>query len=239
LIASSKPLVVLVPGMGNTARLWSAQVSVLSRDAEVVVVDYVGAESTREMTDRVLAQVPDGRFSLVGFSLGATIALDLVGRAAERVERLAFISASPFADSDQAIKERQSLIAQAGKNYDAVLDGMSRFIVCPEGPLAGAARDTVVTMGQELGSVEFCRQQKAAMQRPDMRATLATIRCPVRILCGANDQVTPISGNRYIAEHISGATLEILDQSGHLLPLERPSEVNEFLLAWLNADRVG
>jgi pimeloyl-ACP methyl ester carboxylesterase len=65
-----KPVVVLIPGMGNNARIWSAQVDELSEDYEVIVADYCGAVSIDEMADRVLLQVPAGSFSLVGFSLG-------------------------------------------------------------------------------------------------------------------------------------------------------------------------
>jgi len=236
LTTNDKPVVVLVPGMGNTAQLWSAQFSELSEMCTVVVADYTGAKSIQKMADRVLEQVPEGRFSLVGFSLGGYIALNLVGRVAERIERLAFISASPFADSEQAIKQRESLIEQAHANYKVVLENMGRFIVCADGPLARETRKTVATMGIELGVDEFCRQQRAAMQRPDAREQLSSIRCPVRVLCGADDRVTPVSGNRYLAEHVPGATLQVLEQSGHLLPLERPTEVSAFLHDWLLAD---
>jgi pimeloyl-ACP methyl ester carboxylesterase len=222
--------------MGNNARLWSAQVGELSGDYEVIVADYSGAESIGEMADRVLLQVPEGAFSLVGFSLGGYIALNLVGRIAERIERLALISASPFADSDDVIKQRQLLIAQAKEDYDSLLAGMGKFIVCPDGPLAGETREAVAVMGKQLGVEEFCRQQRAAMRRPDSREELSSIRLPVRVLCGAKDRVTPVSGNRYLAEHIPGASLQVLEDTGHLLPLERPAEVSGFLKEWLQRD---
>ena len=232
----TKPVVVLIPGMGNNDRLWSAQVSDLSSDYAVIVGSYSGAASIDEMADRVLAQVPPGFFSLVGFSLGGYIALNLMGRVAERIDRLALISASPFADSEQAVGQRESLIQKALQDFDTVLADMGRFIVCEEGPLAGETRDVIELMGKELGLEEFCRQQKAAMQRGGARPQLATIKCPVRVFCGAEDRVTPVSGNRYLADHIPGATLQVQEQSGHLLPLERPAEVSAFLRGWLSIE---
>lgn len=229
----ARSVVVLVPGMGNNARLWSAQADELSGDYEVIVADYSGAESIDEMADRVLRQVPEGSFSLVGFSLGCYIALNLVGRVAERIDRLALISASPFADSDEVIKQRERLIEQAKEDYDSVLEGMGKFIVCPDGPLASEIRAAVTVMGKELGVEEFCRQQRAAMRRPDSCEQLSSIRLPVRVLCGAKDPVTPASGNRYIADRIPGASLQVLEDTGHLLPLERPAEVTDFLKKWM------
>lgn len=235
-MARPLPVVVLVPGMGNNARLWSAQVEELSANYEVVVGDYVGATSIEEMADRVLAQLPAGSFSLVGFSLGGYVAFNLVGRVAERIERLALISASPFADTQDVVRQREHLIGKAREVYDSVLVEMGKFIVYPEGPCARETRDVVRLMGKELGVDEFCRQQRAAMQRPDCRDILASIRCPVQVLCGAEDKVTPRSGNRYLADHIPGATIQVLEKTGHLLPLERPAEVSDFLLTWLQAD---
>lgn len=231
--ANARPTVVLIPGMGNTALLWSAQVDALSADYEVVVPGYEGAESIDAMAEKVLAQIPAASFSLVGFSLGAYIALHLVRRHAERMDRLALISASPFADTGQVIADRERLIAQALENYDGVLEGIGRFIVCPDGPRAREARDAVTTMGRELGVDEFCRQQRVASERPDARELLPAIRVPTLVLCGAEDPVTPPGGNRYLAEHIPGASLQVLEKTGHLLPLERPQEVNRSLADWM------
>ena len=228
-----KPVIVLIPGMGNNARIWTAQVDELSGDYEVIIGDYLGAESIAEMADRVLTQIPTGSFSLVGFSLGGYIAISIVARAGERIERLAFISSSPYADSEQAIKQREFLIDKALQDYESVLRDMGQFVVFADGPHAEHTREVLMIMGQELGVEEFCRQQRAAMTRLDCREQLGSIRCPVRVLCGQEDPVTPVSGNRYIGDNIQGASLRVVEDAGHLLPLERPAEVNGFLRDWL------
>ena len=55
LTESTDAAVVLVPGLGNNARLWRSQVEALSNDREIIVADYSGAESIDEMADRALA----------------------------------------------------------------------------------------------------------------------------------------------------------------------------------------
>jgi pimeloyl-ACP methyl ester carboxylesterase len=230
---NAKPVVVLIPGMGNNARIWSDQVNELFDDYCVITPDYSGAESIEEMADRVLAQVPAGSFSLVGFSLGGYIALSIIDRVEERIERLALISSSPYADSEEAIRQREFLIGKALQDYDSVLEDMGNFVVFGDGPNAEHTREMLKIMGHELGVEEFCHQQRAAMMRPDCREQLGSIRCPVRVLCGENDPVTPVSGNRYLADNIRGASLQIVGDCGHLLPLERPAEVNRFLRDWL------
>jgi pimeloyl-ACP methyl ester carboxylesterase len=229
----TRTVVVLIPGLGNNARLWTDQVKALSDDHEVIVVDYSGAESIDEMADRVLAQVPTGTLALVGYSLGGYVALRLAARVGERIERLALISSSPYADSEKTIQQRELLITRAVQDYRSLLKDMGQFVVFSDGPNADHAREVLVRMGRELGVEEFCRQQVAAMRRTDSRDLLGSIRCPVQVLCGREDRITPLNCSRHLAENIPGASLEIIDGAGHLLPLERPDEVNRFLHRWL------
>jgi pimeloyl-ACP methyl ester carboxylesterase len=229
----STSTLVLIPGMGNNERLWSAQIELLAPDIDVVVPDYRGATSLPEMSAAVVQQLPPGQVSLLGFSLGAYIALDIVARDPQRVERLALISASPFADTEKIAEQRRHLIVAAERDYEALLDSMGEFIVFADGENAQHTREVLGSMGRELGIEEFCRQQVATMNRKDCTAMLSDIACPCSILCGANDAVTPLSGNQYLADHIQDASIQILQQCGHIVPLERPEETAAFIEEFL------
>ena len=230
--------VVLIPGLGNTEQLWSAQTTALKPHHDVVIPDYRGSESIAEMADTVMELAPEvGPLSLVGFSLGGYIALDIMGRYPERIERLALISSSPYADDEDTKRQRQRLMEKAAEDYAALLKDMTKFIVSPMASRADEARRILVAMGRDLGAEEFCRQQRVAMERQDCRDVLATIQCPTDVLCGSEDPITNVAGNRFIADHIEGATLTIVDGASHLLPLEEPARVTAFLLDWLRRER--
>ena len=221
--------------MGNNERLWSAQLEVLSTDTDVVVPDYHGCTSLSEMSAAVVQQLPPGQISLLGFSLGAYIALDVVAHHPEQVKRLALISASPFADAEKIAQQRRHLIGAAEQDYESLLDSMGNFIVFGDGENAAHTRAVLRTMGQELGVAEFCRQQVATMNRKDCTAMLGEIRSPCRILCGADDAVTPLAGNQYLADHIRDARIQVLERCGHIVPLERPTETTNFINDFLGA----
>ncbi len=235
-MTSTADNIVLIPGLGNTALIWQHQVEALSDFGRVFVPDYRGSESIDAMADSVLDLVPDDDLSLVGFSLGGYIALNIVSRFASRLSRLALISSSPYADNDVTTEQRRRLIEVAGVDYNKLLADMGQFIVSPDGPNAAHARETLITMGEDLGAAEFCRQQEATMVRPDCTQMLAGIDLPTQVLCGEKDIVTPVSGNQFLADHIPGATLEIVEGAGHLLPLESPARVTRFLINWLTAE---
>ena len=233
----SKPhtTVVLIPGMGNTPLLWQAQRESLDSDFNLVLADYRGSSTIEEMADSVLALMPDSPVALAGFSLGGYIALDIVRRYPQRLRQLAFISSSPYADSQAAIEQRHKLIAKSHIDYATLLQDMGKFIIYPKGPNAVEARQCLLEMGLDLGAEEFCRQQNATMQRQDQQELLPMINIPTRVLCGDRDIVTPPAGNQLIADQIPGAKINIIQDSGHLLPLEQPEQVSFFLRKWLSS----
>ena len=90
-------------------------------------------------------------------------------------------------------------------------------------------------MANDSGADVFVRQQTAILGRPDSRPTLAAIACPTVVLVGDSDQPTPPARAREIAEGITGATLVTLAQCGHMSAIERPAEVTEALVVWMQA----
>ncbi|RMD92271.1 MAG: alpha/beta hydrolase, partial [Alphaproteobacteria bacterium] len=70
------------------ARLFAPQTAELSRDHAVQVACITGADSIAALADAVLASAPP-RFALAGLSMGGIVAMEVAGRAPDRVTRLA------------------------------------------------------------------------------------------------------------------------------------------------------
>jgi pimeloyl-ACP methyl ester carboxylesterase len=87
----------------------------------------------------------------------------------------------------------------------------------------------------EAGAAQLIRQNRALMERPDARLHLGAVSCPTLVMCGDSDQLTPPECSREIAALIKGSEFILLPQCGHMLTMERPTEVNAALLAWLAA----
>ncbi len=71
------------------------------------------------------------------------------------------------------------------------------------------------------------------MARPDARTHLASVACPVLVMCGDSDQLTPPDCSREIAALVPSARLVMVPRCGHMLTMEQPQFVNSTLLAWL------
>lgn len=94
-----------------------------------------------------------------------------------------------------------------------------------DGPLAQAIMDMAARVGVEA----YRNQQRALMGRADGRADLVRISCPTLVLCGREDELTPLEVHVEMADAIPGADLVVLGKCGHLSPMERPEAVTSTL----------
>jgi pimeloyl-ACP methyl ester carboxylesterase len=58
---------------------------------------------------------------------------------------------------------------------------------------------------------------------------------PSIVVCGRDDQVTPLELSEEIAAGIKGSRLIMLERCGHVSPLEQPAGVTTALREWLFA----
>lgn len=73
-----------------------------------------------------------------------------------------------------------------------------------------------------------------ACDRFDVLSELESITTPALIVCGGEDLLTPPKYSEFIAEKISNAKLFIVPQSGHMVMLEHPGIVGDFITRFIN-----
>ena len=78
-------------------------------------------------------------------------------------------------------------------------------------------------MADRVGRKAFHRQQQASQHRPDSWGNLKAIRCPTMLLTGRQDRLSaPPELQQAMAAVIEGARQIVIEDCGHLSPLERP-----------------
>ena len=231
---SSKPTLALLPGLLCDGALWSAQVEALSDLADCRVANFTSQDSIAAMADSVLREMP-ARFALAGLSMGGYVALEIMATVPERVTRLALIDTRARADTPEERSRRRGLIELAEKGQFKGVTPRLLPLFLHESRLAeeDGLPAEVADMAMRIGKDAFVRQQRAIIGRADRRGTLAAIDCPALLLCGRQDQLTPPDLHAEMALAIGDARLIVLDDCGHLAPLERPEAVNRAMRAWL------
>ncbi len=228
----SKTPLILLPGLLNDFALWAHQVSTLGDVAEVTVADLTQDDSMRAMARRTLAAAPP-RFSLAGLSMGGYVAQEIMRQAPERVERLALLDTAARADLPEQKERRLALIeeARAGR-FDGVPAQLLPGLVHADN--LDRVRDIALGMALRVGPEAFIRQQTAIMGRPDGREDLQRIACPVLVLVGRHDALTPPKVAEEMATRLPRPRLVVIEDCGHLAPIEQPQAVSAVLRYWLN-----
>lgn len=232
---TTKPPVVFIPGLGCTAHLFASQIAALG-PRRAIVVDHSRHDRMGALAEAALDELPD-RFALVGLSMGGYAAFEIMKRAPARVTRLALLDTTAYADTEDSLARRRTLIAAAGKGKLASIHAAtySRYVHASR---AGGADLEAVVRGMlfETGAPAFARQMTAILTRPDHEPLLAAIACPTLVLVGDSDLPTPPDHARRMAAAISGAELVVLQDTGHLSTLENPDGVNAALVPFLARD---
>lgn len=228
----SQPL-VLIPGLLCDAALWAHQCEFLADVAEIAVADVTGDDSVGGMAARILEAAPD-QFALAGLSMGGYVALEIMRRGPERVRRLALLDTSARADTPEQLARRRGLIELAAKGrFKGVTPRLLPLLIHPDRQADEMLAGAVMKMAERVGQDAFLRQQKAIMGRPDSRADLGAFDLPTLVLCGRQDALTPVERHEEMAAAIPGARLCIVEESGHLSPMEQPHAVTALMRDWL------
>jgi len=216
--------------------MWRPQAQALADVAEPWIPDHTGHDDMRALAAAVLREAPFERFALAGFSMGGYIALEMIAQAPERIDRLALVDTSARPETAKTSEARLRLIEMAERGrFRSVVDVLLPLMVHPSHLADAALVATIREMARRTGKEAFVRQEQAIMSRADSRPRLAAIRCPSLVVCGREDQLTPLDGHEEMAATIRGATLTVLETCGHMSTLERPDAVSGALREWLTA----
>ena len=197
---------ILIHGSGHKASSWQKTISFLDHPEDSLSPDLSAILNGRE------ASFPNLRAAfaqycaragvpvhLCGLSLGGILALDYALDHPENVKTLVLIG-TPH---------------KVPKFAFALQNVVFRFL--PKSTFASMAFDKRDTFA--LGNT---------MKDLDFSGRLEEIRCPTLILCGEKDGAN-LTSARFLAEHIPGAELQVIRNTGHVVNEENPKALAERL----------
>jgi pimeloyl-ACP methyl ester carboxylesterase len=227
--------VILLPGLASDAALWRHQAPALIAAGHTVHISnaHARADTLSDMARAVLAE-HEGPLVLVGTSMGGILALEVFRQAPQRVAALALLGSSARPDTPEMITLRSAAVLEFEQGrMDAVLRANVPFAFHPSRQGDVALVSDYFDMVHRAGAAQLVRQNRAIMARPDSRPLLRRLQCPVLVVCGDADALTPPECSREVVAAVPQAELHVLPACGHLLTWEQPEAVNALLRDWL------
>lgn len=226
---------VLIPGLLNTSALFSLQSSYLNSHYNVTYADHTKFETISQIAEDILVNQAPDEFVLGGLSMGGYIAQEILRQAPHRVKGLILMNTSARKDTAEQTKRRIAVMnaTQSGR-FKGVTEHLLPNLIhrdTLENPLV---TNVIIDMAKETGRDAFIRQQKAIINRIDSRDTLKHVTVPACVIVGDHDQLTPPDRAREMATLLPAAELHILENCGHLSPLECPDDITEIIANFMH-----
>lgn len=242
---SGTPL-LLVHGWPHDRTMWAGQVAGLATYARVIAPDLRGVGESTVTGPYTIDQYADDLVAFLdslgiasavvcGLSMGGYIAFSMLRRHRDRIRALVLADTRATADTDEMRANRARLIDLIER------DGTAALAARQIEPMLGRSTrerqpllvETVRRMMASVSPEGAIGALRAMAARPDSTPLLQTIDMPTLVVGGAEDGITPPEVLRSMADSIPKSRIEILEQGGHLCPLERPAAFNHVVSEFL------
>lgn len=225
--------VLILPGLLEDADAFSEVISGTADLTTCIVADLTRADTIAGLAQHALEQAPDGPILLAGHSMGGYVALEILRQAPERIGRLALLNTHARPDTAEATENRRRLMALADRDFEGAINALMPKLMTPHHLEDPVLTGIIGAMALGVGKDAFKRQQAAIIGRIDSRPSLKRIRCPTLVIAARNDGLMPVELLEELAHGIPGARLAIVEDCGHMAPIEQPEKVVELLREWI------
>jgi pimeloyl-ACP methyl ester carboxylesterase len=231
------PAVLLLHMVGGSHVVWNGVIPALAKELRVIAPDLRGhgrsaapADSTYSFSElegdllRLLDERSVQSAYVVGLSGGALLALRLALDHPERVRGLVMVSGAAYTDNHTRSISQRWAKTLADDGRDAFGLRLLKDLYYPDWiedhlDFADAVRANV--QRQDFGPAN---RWAASTEKFDERSRIGTLRLPTLIVQAMDDQVVDASHGRILRQSIPGAQIRILPETGHMIPVERPTE---------------
>ncbi len=243
--ATREPL-IFVHGGGLDHTVWLLQSRYFAHHGRgVVAVDLpahgksggVALTSIADMADWVVRLMDAARAetaTLIGHSMGALVVHEAAARHPGRVRCIVTLGISvPMPVTD-------ALLSAAKADKHAAFDMVNIWGHGPRAQMGGNQVPGMWMIGSGVRLLEgsapgvLYADLNACNEYRDGLASSALITCPVHVILGRDDRMSPVNAAQPLLKSLADSRVTVLENCGHMLMAEKPGEVLDLLIAALN-----
>ncbi|PID20954.1 alpha/beta hydrolase [Sporosarcina sp. P3] len=224
---------VLIPGLNNTKQAWSGVMEALPASVNKYAVDVPAMTDINQIAEELLNTLPE-TFHLAGHSFGGFIALAMLEMAPERISGLSLIGTNANAEKEEVRELRKKAIARAlSGEYEEMISAASHRTFHPDNLGNEDLQILRKQMIEDYGVERYAAHAEATMNRPDRSKILTEVDIPYLFVSSIDDIIVPLESTKEMLQYAPKAEFVIIENSGHLIPLEQPKALAVEMLPWL------
>lgn len=236
------PALVFLHYWGGSRRTWRPVLTRLQPDRAFVSydqrgwgdsVDAPGPYDIQRLADDAESVVATSGYSdyvLVGHSMGGKVAQALAARGPAGLAGVVLIAPAPAAPVG-SVEKLQQLTMHAYDDEQSVQQSIDHMLTHQS--LSTELRKQIVDDSLRAGSDARLSWPRYGLAQ-DVSEGLSEIGVPVLVLAGDHDRVEPPTVlAEHLLPHIPHATMTVLENTGHLSPLEVPGQVARQITAFV------
>ena len=256
-MGEGQPL-LLVHGLGGSWRNWLENIPYLAKRHKVYAIDLPGfGKSPNPPNEITIAGFGEAviafadrmelgpETAIIGHSMGGFISSEAVINQPERFSSLTLVSAAgiTFADLHRVDKTAREVLLRVGlpifnRRVEANLGRKRLRAASFAGVISHPSRisrEILWELAYYGTSAPALLDSAKALVSYDTRERLPEIEMPTLIVWGKSDRLVPVGAAYSYHKRIEGSELHIIDDTGHMVQLERPARFNRTVEAFVNA----
>jgi aminoacrylate hydrolase len=246
-LSGSGEAVLLVPGLGQTARVWDPLATILAEHYSVILMDNRGIGQSiqmrpaRRLDDYVsdclelLDALQVDRAHIVGMSFGGVLAQRFAADHPGRVDRLVLISTTGH--SSPYLRHMAVLLGHALRHFPLRLFYQTIELLGTSPPYYDAHEVEITESVSKRGSARATRRVLGSQLRCLVSTVSAgngrTIAAPTLVLAGEYDALIPNCYGKELAAELADARFVLLERGGHNPVSENPQAVGDEICRFL------
>src|SRR6201996_4210755 len=228
-------VLLLLHGLMGALSNWEAVVDEFKSEYRVIIpilpiydlpLLTTGVKSLSKFVHKFIKFKELENITLLGNSLGGHVALIYVLAHPERIKAMVLTGSSGLYENafGGSFPKRES--------YDFVKEKVEYTFYDPKTATKELVDEVFETINDRNKVIRILAMAKSAI-RHNMNKDLHKITCPVSLIWGRDDKITPPEVAVEFSQELPDAELHWIDKCGHAAMMERPEEFNRYLKPFL------
>jgi len=224
-----REIVLFIHGAGGGQYTWSYQKGYFEKQFNPIVIELPGhGESGGEGEEEIgkyaehvyafLKALNLQKIFLVGHSMGGAIVQTLALTHPEVIKGIVLVG------TGARLKVLPLILDGIKSHFEETVQRINQFAYSRKAPSDLVEKGV---LGMRRCRAEVIYGDFLACDRFDIINETGKIALPTLILCGDDDQLTPLKYSQFLQSRINGSKLEVLSNAGHMVMMESPQTFNE------------